>query len=58
MNDNIRKQSDILSPDEIFSMMKDTSQLIAQNEVSTLSGAAVAAQTSNALSNNVEFLIL
>lgn len=55
MNDNIRKQSDILSPDEIFSMMKDTSQLIAQNEVSTLSGAAVAAQTSNALSNNVEF---
>ena len=44
-----------ISSDEAFAMMKETSDLIAQKEIANLSGAAVAAQSSNALSNNVEF---
>ena len=40
---------------EILQMMDETSQLIAQNTVDRLGGAAVAAQNSNALTNEVEF---
>ena len=55
MTININDDCNKISADEIFSMMKETSDLVAQKEVSTLSGAAVAAQCSNALTDNVEF---
>lgn len=52
-----RYKNDIvgLSQDEIFSIMKKTSDLIAKNEVNNLSSAVIAAQSSNALASNVEF---
>lgn len=43
------------SKDEIFMMMNETGELIARKEMENLSIAAVAAQNSNALANNVEF---
>lgn len=44
-----------ISENDILEMMNDTSQLIAQLNVDELSSAAIAAQGSNALANDVEF---
>lgn len=43
------------SQDEVFEMMNDTSRLIANMQAEKLSYAAIAAQGSNALTDNVEF---
>ena len=44
-----------ISENDIMHMMNDTSNLVAKHNVAQLSSAAVAAQESAALSNNVEF---
>lgn len=44
-----------LSENEIISMLTETSQLVAKHNANQLSSSAIAAQQSNALSNNVEF---
>jgi len=44
-----------ITENDIFQMMNDTSQLVAEHNVNQLSTAAVAAQGSSSLSNKVEF---
>ena len=44
-----------ISENDIMQMPDDTSQLIAKHNINQLSSAAIAAQGSNVLSNNVEF---
>ena len=44
-----------MSEDDVIQMMDDTSQLVAKHNVEQLTSAAVAAQGSNALADNVEF---
>lgn len=44
-----------MSEDAIMQMMDDTSRLVAKHNVEQLSASAIAAQSSNALTNNVEF---
>lgn len=44
-----------ISETEMIQMLNETSQLIAKHNINQLSSAAVAAQGSNSLSNNVEF---
>ena len=43
------------SENDILEMMNDTSQLIAQFKIDELSSAAIVAQGSSALTNDVEF---
>ncbi len=40
---------------EIIEMLDDTSKIVADDKINNLSAAAVAAQGSNTLANNVEF---
>lgn len=54
MKDNERNLPGI-SEDVVMRMMDDTSQLVARHNVEQLSASAVAAQSSNTLTNNVEF---
>lgn len=54
MNKTNTKMANI-SENDILYMLNDTSQLIASENVSQLSTAAAAVQTSNALTDNVEF---
>jgi len=44
-----------ISENEMMEMLNETSQLVVKNRANQLSSAAVAAQGSNTLSNNVEF---
>ena len=44
-----------ISEDDILQMIKDTSQLIGKYDINQLENAVIAAQSSNALTNNVEF---
>lgn len=44
-----------VSENEMVSMLTETSQLVAKHNANQLSSSAIAAQQSNALSNNVEF---
>lgn len=43
------------SPDEVFSMMEDTSEIIAQENSTRLSSMGPAASESNTLTDSVEF---
>ena len=52
---NIENELINFSEDEIMEMLNDTSQLVSKYNTNKLSSAAVAAQGSNALANNVEF---
>lgn len=52
---NIENELINFSEDEIMEMLNDTSQLVSKYNTNKLSAAAVAAQGSNALANNVEF---
>lgn len=54
MNNLLYEQINI-SENEIMEMLNETSQLLVENKVNTLSSAVIAAQKSNALSNDVEF---
>lgn len=51
------KENELLnvSENEMMSMLTETSQLVAKHNTNQLSSSAIAAQQSNALSNNVEF---
>lgn len=53
----IKSEKDLIniSENDIMQMLDDTSQLIAKHNINQLSSAAIAAQGSNVLSNNVEF---
>lgn len=53
----IKSENDLIniSENDIIQMLDDTSQLIAKHNINQLSSAAIAAQGSNLLSNNVEF---
>lgn len=53
----IKSENDLIniSENDIMQMLDDTSQLIAKHNINQLSSAAIAAQGSNVLSNNVEF---
>lgn len=53
--DNFKHELADVSDDDVIQMMNDTSQLVAKHNVDYLAPAAVAAQGSNALTNNVEF---
>ena len=53
--DKPKNEIETFSQDEILSMMSETGEFICKNKMSNLSAAAIAAQSSNALSNNVEF---
>lgn len=53
--DNFNHELENISDDDVMQMMNDTSQLVARHNVDYLASVAVANQTSNALTNNVEF---
>ncbi len=50
-----KKQLQNVAVDELLTMFKDTSQLVAQNKAEQLVSATIAAQGSNALADKVEF---
>ena len=52
---NKEKELINVSENEMVSMLTETSQLVAKHNANQLSSSAIAAQQSNALSNNVEF---
>lgn len=52
---NSFKSNDELKEEEVLKMIDDTSKLVAKKNVNILAQGAVAAQSSNALANKVEF---
>jgi len=52
---NSFKSNDELEEEEVLKMIDDTSKLVAKKNINVLAQGAVAAQSSNALANKVEF---
>ena len=52
---NSFKSNDELKEEEVLKMIDDTSKLVAKKNINVLAQGAVAAQSSNALANKVEF---